>query len=679
MSLLDWAHYYHHDDAIDPLSASFLEIIERHVPSRIITFRSRDKAWFDGDCRRAQLEKQEAYNLWRRNRSDLTWSNYTRLRSVAQEVYNRAEREHNARIKDTLLGATQPHKWWSTFKSALFGNDGGIPPLLKPDGSLTDCPREKAALFANVFDEKQSAEVLTLPLSCHPEPKLTSMAFRSREIKKLMLNLDSYGGSGPDGIFPLFFVKTAHFLAPRIAVIFRKLTRVGGFSLFWRTGNITPTSKSATAGSCPSNYRPISITPILSKIFERLLAKRLNTYAEKHEIFPRQQFGFRKGLGACDAVLTISDRVQKALDSGLEARMIGLDFSAAFDRVNHKALIYKLKQVGIGGAFLNILVEFLSNRKQRVIVDGHEGEWREVISGVPQGSVLGPLLFILYTQDMWVGLENQLVAYADDATLIAVISSPEQRTSVSESLNRDLARIDEWCNLWGMKLNPQKTQSMIVSRSRTLNPNHPSLVIGDTVLDNCNSCRILGVTFDNKFTFEKHIRSVSSSISQKIGLLRKSYRTFGDSSVLKKCFNAFILPCLEYCSPVWSSAAPSHLKLLDRNVRACQFLIPDLELDLWHRRSVSSLCMLYKIFHNPYHPLNNELPDLFQPMRVTRNVLRLNSLSFTIGRYNTQQYSRCFIPAMTRLWNRLPTSVVEVDDLQMFKTGVNSFLLAQGI
>ena len=190
-----------------------------------------------------------------------------------------------------------------------------------------------------------------------------------------------------------------------------------------------------------------------------------------------------------------------------------------------------------------------------------------------------------------------------------------------------------------------------------------------------NFLKILGVTFDSKFTFERHIHSVSSSVAQKIGLLRKSFRIFGDHDVLLRCFNSFILPCLEYCSPVWSSAADSHLKLLDKNLRACKFLIPNLTISLQHRRFISSLCMLYKIFHNPSHPLHSELPNLFHPRRVTRGSLSINSLSFSPMRFHTSQYSRCFIPATTKLWNELPSMIVEVTQLQKFKIGANAFLL----
>ena len=216
---------------------------------------------------------------------------------------------------------------------------------------------------------------------------------------------------------------------------------------------------------------------------------------------------------------------------------------------------------------------------------------------------------------------------------------------------------------------------MIVSRSRTVFPPYPDLLVGSTSPKSCDSFKILGVMFDSKFTFERHIRSISSSVAQKIGLLRKSLRIFGDHDVLLKCFNSFILPCLKYCSPVWSSAADSHLKLLDRNLQACKFLIQNFTISLQHRRFISSLCTLYKIFHNPSHPLHSELPNFFRSRRVTRGSLSINSLSFSPMRFHTYQYSRFFIPATTKLWNELSSMIVEAAELLKFKLGANTFLL----
>ena len=140
----------------------------RCIPSRVIKFRIKDKAWLNEDCKQANLAKQEAYQLWRRNCSDITWNNYVNLRNAAQETYAAAEKEYNDGIRDTLIGITISHKWWSTLKTALFGADVAVPPLLRHDESLTYCPKEKAALFADVFDSKQSNDSLTMPQSCFP-------------------------------------------------------------------------------------------------------------------------------------------------------------------------------------------------------------------------------------------------------------------------------------------------------------------------------------------------------------------------------------------------------------------------------------------------------------------------------------------------------------------------------
>ena len=194
---------------------------------------------------------------------------------------------------------------------------------------------------------------------------------------------------------------------------------------------------------------------------------------------------------------------------------------------------------------------------------------------------------------------------------------------------------------------------MIVSRSRMLQPQHLDLFIDNVPLTTSDAFKILAVTFQSKFTFEPHIRSVSSVIAQKLDLQRTSYKSFGDLCVSLKCFNSFILSCIVYCSPVRFSAADSHLKLFGRNLIACKFLIPDLNTGLWHHRSISSLCMLFKIYHNPTHPLYLELPSLYLPVSVIKNVVK--SLSFLlVVRCSTVQYSRCFIPASTKCWNCLP-------------------------
>ena len=168
---------------------------------------------------------------------------------------------------------------------------------------IVHVPCEKANLLSSVFDSKQSDSEVTLPHSCVPEPKLKSFAFRSSEVKTLLDELDSYGSAHQRGFFPLFFKKVSNLIAPKLCVIFRILIQRGSFPLCWRNANVTPIPKGVSATPLPQEYRPISITRILSKVFERLLAKRLMNFFEKHNLLPSSQFGFRKGLGTCDALL----------------------------------------------------------------------------------------------------------------------------------------------------------------------------------------------------------------------------------------------------------------------------------------------------------------------------------------------------------------------------------------
>ena len=195
----------------------------------------------------------------------------------------------------------------------------------------------------------------------------------------LLLDLDPYGGTDPLGMFPLFLKRTAYVMAPRLSVVIRRLVRLGSFQACWRQANITPIPKGPLSSSV-ANCRPISITSVLSKVFERLVSVRLYDLWKAvvclligkvwvPVCLSEAQFAYRKGLGTCDALLCMSHTLQSALESGQEGRIVQIDFSAAFDRVNHLGILCKLCSVCIEGSVLSVLTQFLSNRSQHIMVE----------------------------------------------------------------------------------------------------------------------------------------------------------------------------------------------------------------------------------------------------------------------------------------------------------------------
>ena len=265
-------------------------------------------------------------------------------------------------------------------------------------------------------------------------------------------------------MFPLFYKQVAPELARTLTVFFWHLVRGSSFPAFRRLADVVPVLNGA-ASSYVGDYRPISITHILSKVFEKIVTGILSNFLKSYSMFPPSKFSYRRGLGTGDALLTLSNYLLAALDRGIERRLFQLDFSAAFDRVSHCDLLHKLRSTGVGGQFLSLVSEFLSDRRQRVRLDGKGSTSVDVVSGVTQGSVLVSLLFILYTSELLHIIGYHIMGYADGTMIYAVISGPLSRPQVMESMNQDLAAIKSWCMKWHMRLNNKKTKSMVVSRS----------------------------------------------------------------------------------------------------------------------------------------------------------------------------------------------------------------------
>ena len=216
------------------------------------------------------------------------------------------------------------------------------------------------------------------------------MAFRSSFLLRLLLDLDTCVGVDPLCVFKLFLKKVAVIIAPKLSIFFRRLIRLGPFLDCWRSPNITAIPKGASSTD-------EVLHPILSKVYEKVVSHKLSNFCEKYGFYPAAQFPYRQGLGCTDALLNISHRLQKSLDAGIESSIVQLDFSEALDKVSHSGLLFKLKSIGIGGNVLFICRAFLSDCRRRVVIDGATREWIPIVSGVPQRSLLGPLLLILYS------------------------------------------------------------------------------------------------------------------------------------------------------------------------------------------------------------------------------------------------------------------------------------------
>ena len=314
----------------------------------------------------------------------------------------------------------------------------------------------------------------------------------------------------------------------------------------------------------------------------------------------------------------------------MEFYIVQLEFRAAFYRESHSGLLFKLKSIGVGDSVLSLCRKFFSNHRQRVVVDGAILASRSqsfLASYIEVWWVLFCSSFIPVKCLSW--WRTDYIACADDSTLVAVVRKTADRPAVAASLNRDLSMVQEWCNHWCMILNPNKTKTLVVSRSGTVDPPHGDLVLSGVSICAGPNLDILGVKFDRRLTFEYHVLGIVARVSQRFGILRLVKRVFDGTFMLLRCYYAFVHPILEYCSPVWGSAAECHFRQLERQVYWVGRLCPDQTFSsLYHRRHVDALCMLYQVNSNSNHCLFSELPS--DSVRVRQLDMRLQLIQSSL-------------------------------------------------
>ena len=377
---------------------------------------------------------------------------------------------------------------------------------------------DKAKLFAKNFSKNSNLDDSGISLPVFPSRtnlKLHNISITPKMVNKVITNLDSSKASGPDFI-PVVVLKNCEpELSYILAKLFNKCLKESCFPDCWKVSSVVPVFKNVGERSTAKNYRPVSLLSVVSKVFEKLVNNRIVDHLEKCGLFSDFQYGFRSSRSTADLLTVVSDRIARAFNRSGATRAVALDISKAFDRVWHAGLLHKLKSYGISGQIFGLISSFLSNRRLRVVLDGKSSEEYPVNAGVPQGSILGPTLFLLYINDLPDDVICNIAIYADDTTLYSKCNQASdlwQQLELASELESDLRDTVDWGRKWLVDFNAGKTQ--LVSFDRSKNTGAIDVKMDGSVLEDKTSFKMLGLTFSSKLDWGSYIVSIAKTASK---------------------------------------------------------------------------------------------------------------------------------------------------------------------
>ena len=382
------------------------------------------------------------------------------------------------------------------------------------------------------------------------------------EIEKIIKSLDSNKSSDIYGMSPKLLKILSPAISEILSNIYNESFALGVFPDHMKLAMITPMFKEGSKLGV-SNYRPVSVLPIISKVLEKLMLKRLSKYLDKSKIIYEHQFGFQKSRSTTLAVLDLSTRITKALDSGNYAASVFLDFAKTFDTVNHQISLSKLENYGIRGPAKDWFESYLKSRQQIVKIGDTLSEKIQIVCGVPQSSILGPILFLLYINDIKNSSKIlKFFLYADDTSTLLISKSIQELESI---YNKELPYVTDWLNANKLTLTVEKLNLVLFRSTKKIVETLNIKIKGEQIQEK-HYTKYLGILIDNKLSWNCHIKNVNLKISKGIGILIK-LRRYLPKGVLRALFYAFVQPHINYGLLVWGSATPSNLKPIKKIYR----------------------------------------------------------------------------------------------------------------
>ena len=672
----------------EALTNHIISGIDKFVPKISFKQKYADIPWSSAVVRRALLKKNKCYKVYRNvanqykllRPDDHNYVSFSTRVSHVHEKFKqaskkykyesrRAKNQYFQNLKNIMSNPKIPAKKKFNLlkKLSRTSKDTSIPPLLE-NGELVNDPQEQAEIFNKYFTGKSNVR------NPNDEPPtlenfVTKDVFENLdtnhyELGPIIKSLKSSNHS-PCGI-PSRFIIDAHTstgstLAKMISELLNKVFHTGVYPKIWKLAHITPIFK-AKQKSNKANYRPISILPTLSKVCESVIHKRLIDHLLTNQIISKHQAAYIPNDSTAQQLINMIHQIKLAMSSNKIAHGVFLDVSAAFDAVWHAGLLKKLEQLNIKGDVLNLFSSYLSMRRAVTVIDGKQSTELPVNAGVPQGSRLGPLLFLVYMNDIVVNLESKPYIFADDCTLIASASSTFETTNI---LSRDLTRISNWAHIWKINFNPQKSKDMIFSKAQLL---ARPVIMDLTIIERVHLHKHLGVFLTSDLTWDKQIAHITKKVNLKLSIM------WSVKELSRHCLDLLcklhVRASIDYCLTVFGPCLNLlQIKKLDNLLyRAAKIvtgaqkftshdnLLKELGWETTTQR-IELLCLsqFHKIMHKQTTPLIQEcLPPLLNSRYPTKRTFEHYPCKKTF-------FEKSFFPVSIKLWDGLAMGLKGLD------------------
>lgn len=543
LTTIDWSYLENYTDVNEAISAFYdaiYDVVKRSVP--ILKSPKRTyPPWYNSEIINCIKLKDYYLRKWHQHKINSHLEDFRRLRKQVKTLTNRAYLEYQITIENSIVN--DPKLFWQFINSKR--KSSRIPGCLAADGHVIENPVDIVEAFAEQFSQvNQSPTIVAsnkrngaLSCSCYSiGPVSCTDVYAS--IKKLKSNMTA----GHDGL-PAFLIRDCSpIFAGPLATIYNLIIGSCTFPDYWKMGRITPVYKSGDHCDIRT-YRPITLLSNFAKVFEHLLHSRL--FQNIKSQLSNNQHGFFPGRSTITNLVEVTQYISDCLDRRRQVDVIYTDFSKAFDTVNHSLLIHKLDDLGFSGEVTDLMRSYFDSRFCYVHYNGFTSSSFKITSGVPQGSILGPLLFNIYINDLFPLLDCNTLAYADDLKIYQEITSISDCIRLQNNINL----ISTWCTENEIQLNLQKCSVMTYSRIKK--PYIFDYYANQSLMPRQALVKDLGVLFDSRLTFADHIIAIRNSACRSYGFLVRSSKTFTNLAALKTLYCALVRSKLEYASVVW--------------------------------------------------------------------------------------------------------------------------------